>query len=65
MTHGGTIRAAVAHAMQTEPVMALAVTVDNLTLTRLDHIAEGIFQGQGGVWRVAGVNLPPVGTGTN
>ncbi|MBT3238440.1 MAG: histidine phosphatase family protein [Rhodospirillaceae bacterium] len=65
VSHGGVIRAAVSMALETEPLKALAVTVDNLTLTRLDHIAEGIFQGQGGVWRVAGVNLPPVGTGTN
>jgi len=60
VTHGGTIRAAVAHAMQTEPVMALAVTVDNLTLTRLDHFSTGLFKGQGGDWRILGVNLPPV-----
>jgi len=60
VTHGGTIRAAVALAMQAEPIMALAVKIDNLTLTRLDHVSEGLFKGQGGVWRVAGINLPPV-----
>jgi alpha-ribazole phosphatase len=60
VAHGGTIRAAVAHAMQTEPVMALAVTIDNLTLTRLDHISTGMFKGQGGDWRITGVNLPPI-----
>ncbi len=60
VTHGGTIRAAVALALQIEPIMALAVKIDNLTLTRLDHVAERLFKGQGGVWRVAGINLPPI-----
>jgi alpha-ribazole phosphatase len=60
VTHGGTIRAALAHAMQTKPVLALAVTIDNLTLTRLDHFSEGTFKGHGGDWRVVGVNLPPL-----
>jgi len=59
VSHGGTIRAAVALAMQAEPVLALAVQVDNLTLTRLDHVSGGTFKGQGGNWRVAGINLPP------
>lgn len=60
VTHGGTIRAAVALAMNAEPLAALAVKVDNLTLTRLDHVSERLFKGQGGSWRVAGLNLPPV-----
>lgn len=60
VSHGGTIRAAVAHAMRSEPVIALAVTIDNLTLTRLDHFSEGTFRGRGGDWRVVGINLPPV-----
>lgn len=60
VTHGGTIRCAIAHALQTKPMIALAVTIDNLTLTRLDHFAAGTFKGQGGDWRVVGVNLPPV-----
>ena len=60
VTHGGTIRAAVAHALQTKPVLALAVKIDNLTLTRLDHFSQGTFKGQGGDWRVCGINLPPV-----
>ncbi len=59
VTHGGTIRAAVALAMQAEPLTALAVKIDNLTLTRLDHVAERLFRGQGGVWQVCGINLPP------
>ena len=60
VTHGGTIRAAVALAMQAEPMMALGVTIGNLTLTRLDHVSDGLYRGQGGVWRVEGINLPPI-----
>ena len=60
VTHGGTIRAAVALAMQAKPMMALGVTVGNLTLTRLDHVSDGLYRGQGGVWRVEGINLPPI-----
>ncbi|MBT6407164.1 MAG: histidine phosphatase family protein [Rhodospirillaceae bacterium] len=60
VTHGGTIRAAVALALQIEPIMALAVQIDNLTLTRLEHVSDGLFKGQGGVWRIRGINLPPV-----
>lgn len=60
VTHGGTIRAAVALAMQAAPLAALAVKIDNLTLTRLDHVSERLFKGQGGSWRVAGINLPPI-----
>ncbi|MHA1598009.1 MAG: histidine phosphatase family protein [Alphaproteobacteria bacterium] len=61
VSHGGVIRAALSVAQETEPLKALAVQVDNLTLTRLDHIADGMFKGQGGTWRVAGVNLPAGG----
>jgi hypothetical protein len=46
--------------MQAEPMMALGVTVGNLTLTRLDHVSDGLYRGQGGVWRVEGINLPPI-----
>ena len=60
VTHGGTIRAAVALAMQLEPMAALGVTVANLTLTRLDYVSDGLYRGQGGVWRIEGINLPPL-----
>jgi len=55
VTHGGTIRAAVALALGLDPQRGLVVQVDNLSITRLDWIAED----GGGVWRVVGVNLPP------
>ena len=60
VTHGGTIRAAIALALKLEPVMALSITVANLTLSRLDFVSNGLYRGQGGVWRVEGINLPPV-----
>jgi len=60
VTHGGTIRAALSIALDTSPIRALAVKIDNLTLTRLDYLPGGTFKGQGGHWRVVGVNLPPV-----
>jgi len=39
VTHGGTIRAALAIALDIDPERALVFTVDNCALTRLDHIA--------------------------
>ena len=53
VAHGGTIRAAVGHALGLDPERALAVVVDNLSLTRLDHI-DG--KGHGDGWRIALVN---------
>ena len=55
VTHGGTIRAALALALDLAPELALAFDTDNLSLTRIDHIA-----GTGGeAWRVTTVNMPP------
>jgi len=56
VTHGGTIRAALIEAMGLAPETALAVNVDNLSLTRLDHFAEGHA---GHPWQVVAVNRPP------
>ena len=55
VAHGGSIRAAVAAALGLDPEAALALTVDTLSLTRLDHIAG---PGRGHGWRVGHVNLP-------
>jgi len=57
VAHGGSIRAALAHALSLEPESALAFTIDTLSLSRLDHI-QG--PGKGNPWRVGPVNLPPV-----
>ncbi len=54
--HGGTVRAALCLALGIDPEAALAFTVANLSLTRLDHIADG---NGGGAWRVVTVNQRP------
>ena len=48
VSHGGAIRAAVAHALRLDADQALHLSVQNLSLTRLEHLAEG--------WRVVCVN---------
>jgi broad specificity phosphatase PhoE len=48
VSHGGAIRAAVAHALQIGADNALHLSVQNISLTRLDRLAEG--------WRVINVN---------
>ena len=51
--HGGSIRAALALALDLTPEAALRVAVNTLSLTRLDHIA---LPGGECVWRVVTVN---------
>ena len=58
ISHGGTVRAAVAVALGLDPAAAMAIAVDNLSLTRLDHVTGGLLRGHGGVWRVEYVNVP-------
>jgi len=57
VTHGGTIRAALALALGLAPEASLTFVIDNLSLTRIDHIP-----GPGGsrLWRVGLVNQPPL-----
>ena len=62
VTHGGTIRAALALALNLNPEQALAFSVDNCGLTRLDHIAgtAGSHAPDGpDAWRVHLVNARP------
>jgi alpha-ribazole phosphatase len=59
VAHGGVIRAAVAVALGLDPIQAMAIRVDNLSLTRLDRVAGGTLRGRGGAWRVVAVNRPP------
>ncbi len=56
VAHGGTIRAALAHALGLEPETAISFTIDNLSLTRLDHVAGP--DDKSGAWRVVTVNHP-------
>ncbi|MCW5698472.1 MAG: histidine phosphatase family protein [Rhodospirillales bacterium] len=58
VSHGGTIRAAVAMALDLSPETAMAVVVDNLSITRLNHVQDGLLRGKGGVWMVQGINAP-------
>ena len=51
VSHGGAIRAAVAHALRLDADQALHLSVQNLSLTRLERLAEG--------WRVICVNEMP------
>ena len=51
ISHGGTIRAAVAHCLRIGPDNALHLTIQNLSLTCLERTAEG--------WRVVCVNELP------
>jgi broad specificity phosphatase PhoE len=56
VAHGGTIRSALGMALGLEPEHCLAFTMENCSLTRIDHI-EG--PGWGHNWRVITVNRPP------
>jgi alpha-ribazole phosphatase len=55
VAHGGSIRAALALALDLHPEAALAFTIDTLSLTRLDHITG---PGAGHGWRINAINLP-------
>ena len=56
VTHGGTIRAALAEALDLAPEAALAFSCNNLSLTRIERF-DGPGAGHG--WRVVTVNQPP------
>ena len=58
VAHGGTIRAAVTVALDLAPVQGMAIRVDTLSLSILEHVRDGLLRGRGGVWRVVGVNRP-------
>lgn len=53
VSHGGTIRAAIAHALAMAPESALSLSVDTLSLSRIDHVGG---PGKGHDWRVGLVN---------
>jgi alpha-ribazole phosphatase len=59
VAHGGSIRAALAHALALDPDAALTFRIDNLSLTVIEHIApegEGFERGARTTWRVIAVN---------
>ncbi len=53
VAHAGSIRAAIAHALDLPPEKALGFEIAPLSLTRLDRIETD----DGDVWRVGGVNM--------
>ena len=55
VAHGGSIRAALAFALDLAPERALAFSIDNLSITRIDRV-DG--PAAGGAWRVVSVNRP-------
>jgi len=57
VAHGGTIRAALGLALDLSPEVSLSFTIDNISLTRLDHFDDPAAR-HGHGWRVAGVNQP-------
>jgi alpha-ribazole phosphatase len=56
VTHGGTIRAALALALGVGPQTALGFAIDNCSITRLDYLHPS---GITGLWRVGAVNHRP------
>src|SRR5262249_2507827 len=55
VAHGGSIKAALGHALGLKPDAVLAFFIDNCSVTRLDHINNGTTS----VWRVGAVNHRP------
>lgn len=58
VSHGGTIRAALATALSLAPETAMAIVIDNLTLTRISFVEGGLLRGRAGAWMIRGVNIP-------
>jgi len=56
VTHGGTIKVALAVALGIVPQSALSFTIENCSITKLDHLQP---EGANGFWRVAAVNHRP------
>ena len=56
VAHGGTIRAALAVALELKPEQGMAISFDTLSVSVLEHVEGGLLRGAGGVWRVVGVN---------
>jgi alpha-ribazole phosphatase len=59
VAHAGSIRAALALALDLDPWKSLALQIDNLSLTRVEHVPERLDIGHASAWRVVTVNQPP------
>ncbi len=55
VTHGGTIKAAIARALNLSTDAALAFAIDNCSITRLDQLGTG----ENSLWRVVSINHRP------
>jgi alpha-ribazole phosphatase len=55
VAHGGTIKAAIGLALDNQPERGLAFTIDNCSITRLDHLGSNGHSG----WRIPMVNQQP------
>ena len=58
IAHGGPIRAALSNALKLEPEQGMALRIDTLSISVIEHVEGGLLRGAGGVWRVCGVNQP-------
>lgn len=58
VSHGGTVRAALSHALGLDPSAGMALTVHTLSLSVMEHVPDGLLKGRGGAWRVVHVNRP-------
>ncbi|MDA0787460.1 MAG: histidine phosphatase family protein [Proteobacteria bacterium] len=58
VTHGGTIRAAIGHALKLDPEAALTCQVDNCSLTRIDHFGPSESHPDG-AWAIFHINQIP------
>jgi alpha-ribazole phosphatase len=58
VSHGGTIRAAVALALGLAPEAAMAIVIDNLSLTRLSLVHDRLLSPGRAAWLVQAVNAP-------
>jgi len=58
IAHGGSIRAALALALNIKGEQAISFSVKNLSTTLIDYIhPESNFKGG---WRIRGTNIPPI-----
>ena len=58
VSHGGTVRAAVSHALNLDPAAGMALTVHTLSVTVMEHVPGGLLRGKGAGWRILNVNRP-------
>ena len=54
VAHGGSIRAALAHALGLSPAVALSFSIDNVSVTRIERLHEGFADAP--QWRVRAVS---------